>query len=314
MRGANGDEELEQRRLDAALRLHGAVDAGANSLPDARHAREVGRIGVDQIRQHYLANGLREGDPGAGEQRRILADALVGVPHRQHRKQQVAGAERHRLRDRVDLEDEVGMGEHDALRFAGRAGGVDDGGQVVGLALGQLRAQQGFRLAVLVAGADQVVQGNHFEAAASGLGPRRAVEVGLIEHDGACQFRQPVLDAAQLRQLCGIFDRGHGAVGVLQNVGDLVRRRVAAARHVYRTEPEDGEVDQQPLLAGVGDQPDVVAARHPVRRQAGGNGGYLGPQLAKGGGLELAAATPAQQCGAGGMRITNQLKALQKSC
>ena len=49
------------------------------------------------------------------------------------------------------------------------------------------------------------------------------------------------------------------AVGVADDVADLRGGGVAAARHVGCAQPQQGNVCQQPLLAAVGDQPDVLA-------------------------------------------------------
>ena len=68
--------------------------------------------------------------------------------------------------------------------------------------------------------------------------------------------------------LLGVLHEGHRALRVLQDVAGLVGHGVRAARDVGGADAEDGEVGDDPFLAVVGDDADVVSAFHPEVEQA----------------------------------------------
>ena len=116
----------EEGAADGGCRGHVLEDAIIKPLPQARGRRHPVRTRFAQV----VADGAEAGVVGAG----AAADgdhfenALVAVPDRENGKDAIAGANVEWQVAR--LRKHVVMGEHDALRRARGAGGVDDGEKI----------------------------------------------------------------------------------------------------------------------------------------------------------------------------------------
>ena len=146
----------------------------------------------------------------------------------------------------AELEHEVAVGEHAALGPPGRAGGVDEGGQVVGVAARTA-------LLELVVGDVGAEAGEDVDGV---VGDRPDV-VELLE--AAAHLGDP-------RQVLGsLGDDGPGA-GVAQDPVDLLGRRGLVDGHGHRAGEPDRVVEERPLVAGLADQGDPVAGLDARRR------------------------------------------------
>ena len=120
---------LEQAALGAALLLHLRDDLDVGALVQARHRDHDRRADLGELRRHAL-DRLHVVDLGAAVEEDVVHRALEHVRKRQERHADVALGDRVELADGLHLRDEVAVGEHDALRLAGRARGVDQAREV----------------------------------------------------------------------------------------------------------------------------------------------------------------------------------------
>ena len=102
---------------------------------EGRHAHQ--RRGARYQRQDCVGVELgQEQHRGAGEEHRVgRHEEAVGVIDRQGVEKHVAGPEAPGIDEREGVRDEVRVGEHRALRAAGRAGRIEDRGEIVGASL-----------------------------------------------------------------------------------------------------------------------------------------------------------------------------------
>ncbi len=165
------------------------------------------------------------------------------------------------------------MRDHHALGRAGGARGVEDDGDVVGLALGDLGVQEAGSLL-----ARQLVQCAQERLLIVTHSP------GIIVKD----VREPRalrLDLEELVHLLLVLDDGDGDLGVLQEQPHLLRRRVPvhrnghAPQHLGRT---DRPVEARPVVA---DDGEMVAALESQLGEAPGQRPDFRGHLRPGGGL-----------------------------
>ena len=209
-----GDEEAH-----AAAGLARQAGLGEQPHVERRHAHEDGRLG--QPGDDRLRIELGEPDhPAAVEQRAVRGDEqAVHVEDRQCMDQHVAFAPAPVGLQRDGVRQQVGMAEHRALAAAGGARGVEDGGQVVAVALGRLvrlrlagRGVEQRAGAVVVEGVDVLRAGGLGDARHPVEVPRRA------DDDAGLGIADEVLDLA-------------GLVGVVQRQVDMARAQHRQVEH-----------------------------------------------------------------------------------
>ena len=159
----------------------------------------------------------------------------------------------------AELEHEVAVGEHAALGPPGRAGGVDQGGQV---------ERRGRRTPLL-----QLLVGDVAAEAAQGVD-------GVVgDRPDVVEVVEVAADLAHPGQVVGgLGDHGAGA-GVAEDPVHLLGRGGLVDRHGDRAGEPDGVVEQRPLVAGLGDQRDPVAGLDAGGDQTLGDRADLGEEL-----------------------------------
>ena len=152
-----------------------------------------------------------------------------------------------------------------ALGAAGGAGGVDQGGELVRLdRLGGLRDHVGVVGEVGVAELREVLE------------PDDPVAVGLAgEGDDLEQVRQLGLALGELRDLVVVLGEDDAALGVAEDVRRVLGVRGRVDRGRRRTGAHDGEVGEDPLVAGVGGDADPLLHLDAQREQPGSQPGHL---------------------------------------
>ncbi len=177
-------------------------------------------------------------------------------------------------RDGQDVGDEAVVREHDALRLARRPRRVDDGGEVF-RADDVEGAAEDFRLGLvdLRAGLLQLEERE-----------RALVRVGRVgvEEDDALQRLHG--DDAGARVAVDLLarDEEHARARVFEDVAHLIGRLRRVDGDVDRAEAEDGEVDNRPVGAVLGEERHAVTLLHAERRQAQRDGAHaLDDRLAR---------------------------------
>jgi len=244
---------------------------------ERRHGGEAGDLlGGDRAQHIAWQQRVQQHDPSAGlESGRELAEAGV-ERQRQRRQQGVAGMVAEVARDAARARDEVAVREHDALRAAGAARGVEDGGDV-----GVDQAMPGARRRV-----EQRLPANDLQRwrqVRLGAGRRRRLGDDDMAQAGDAlqnQRRQPLRRGDERAGAAVVQDVGH-----LRRLEQRIQRHEDGARGGAAETRDDGlealfEVDRHPL-----------AALHTERQQTGREGVDVG--------LEFGVA---QRCGAVGQR------------
>ncbi len=262
---------LEDRLLGAALGgLHGD-DAGMRLLEDPRrgtherrlhHAEVVddlvdpavdrGGVADRELRgQQHLAEGVRHGQPAELEV--VLVEDALGL-------------------DRRSLVDPRPVPQPDTLGPPGRAGGVDQGGQLVGTdRLGGLLDHAGVLGEVGVAEGGEVVEPDHPVAVG-----------GAVEGDDLGQVGQLGLVVLELGDLLVVLGEHDAALAVAEDVRRVLgvggrvdgRGRTPGAHH--------RQVGQDPLVAGAGGDADPLLGLEPQREQPRRQPRHLGTGLGPG--------------------------------
>ena len=263
-RGGLGEVEDPPLAALVGLLLGRVVDL----LEHPRHRQHEVRLEAGQLRGQ--ARGVGEvADDVAVLLGGDLHDPGEDVGQRQEEQRRVAGLHQRPedVAGRADLEEQVAVGDLAALGAARGARGVDERGEVVGADAGTARLQVG--VGDVPAGLLQRVDGGPGPVARLDLphvhevGQRpgdllegRAVLVGLDDDAASAGVRQAPL--------------------VLRGRGGLVDRQAGAARGPERV------VEQRPLVAGPGDDPDAVTRLQARRDEPLGNGDDLVAELPEG--------------------------------
>ena len=122
------EDLLAQRRAG----LDGRGDARVEALIEARHGDHDRRLDLGHVGRKALDHRLGVGDRAASAERHELAGGALGhVRKRQEREEQVVLVEVDGLDAGLEVVKHVAMGQHHALRVGGRAGGMDDGADLV---------------------------------------------------------------------------------------------------------------------------------------------------------------------------------------
>jgi hypothetical protein len=195
------------------------------------------------------------------------------VRQRQPQVLQVVGLEQAQLGLRHALPAPAGVQQLDALGPPGRAGGVDERCQVVGLDVGDEPVDE-LRVGRqrLGAGLLQLGQG-HLRRGGGRVG-------GAVDQDHVRHRRQ--VTGGELPGLYGVFRDHHGRAGVGHDVAGVLGlgRRVDGGGG--RASAHDAEVGDDPVQPRVGDDRHAVLAAHADAVQAGGDGLRAGADLAPG--------------------------------
>ncbi|GBD46445.1 hypothetical protein HRbin41_01272 [bacterium HR41] len=178
--------------------------------------------------------------------------ALGDVRHRQIGNDPAAEREAQDLVVGTRARAEVGVGELDTLRRAGRAGGVDQGENVVG----SNRPPGGVEIEAGRRALDDVVEG------------QTTFGSGIVDHDDVLHCRQLAHRRADPVEEGALAD-DHGRLGVGHLVGDLIRRRRVVDRVRGRAQVHRRGIDDVELGAVAEHQSDRSSALEPESRQTG---------------------------------------------
>ena len=228
-------------------------------LEDARHRRQVGRFDLHQLGHDLLGVAAEVGERAAEVEDGELDQQREGVSERQVQIDDLVVGDLAALADHVDDRAVVAVGEHAALRWAGRAGGVDERVGVLGAHGGPARVE------LLRASASARARG----PASSGdrrlkrFGRSSRPSRGLIDHDHGAQVRQLVADRGDLRELLVVLADDRAGAGVGDHPQALLGRVGLVDRHDDGARGGGGQVGIGPLGAGVGEDADALARLDP---------------------------------------------------
>ncbi len=236
------DDSLEGALDERSALAHPLGDLAVQELPQRRHADHAGDAAVlERARQGVGVDLLEVGHLRAVDQRHEQPGReLEGVVQRQDREQAVVAVQVEQRRQLRHHRGEVLVRQHHALGRAGRARGVDDGGQLLALAHRREGGRRHRRLDQQVVEADQ-------------LQPRR----GALELLGA-----ETLDDRVRR------DHAGGAAGGDQ-AHQLLERQLMVERDRGGPGLEDAEVADAPLRPVLRHQHDAVVDSHAALAQPG---------------------------------------------
>ena len=263
------DEEPEQAPLEGARVLDAHHGERQDALEDARRREEVGgadlapvvgdRLGaLGAVHAQPGQKGLRVGedvvaDPGD----RQIGDDLVRVGQAVEAAADLGGL------------DGVVIAQHHAFGASGRAGGVEDDGEVRSPPRLELAGQHGGGL---------TIRGEAHASVVDDAGDRvqmRAVVVAqaaLFVIENVPQRRQPIGHGEKLVHLLLILHGGMRDLRMLQDVGHLVGDCIRVDRNRHGAEPlrgGDSPVEARPVVA---DHGDLGAAPDAERLEADGIG------------------------------------------
>ena len=247
----------EQAALDAATGLRGGcvVDLLHDARDDEKHRRlERGDV-VDEVARV----GRKRDDPLAGEQA-VHDETRQDVRDREEQQGTRLRVVDEEGKEVVGLEhrgDEVAVREDDALGFARRPRGVDDGGIIA---------------EVNRVGACAHVLDGHRLGGAAQLSLGSAIEGKDVAH----AIRAHGFD--ELGLLRGRRDND-ADVGVGEDVGDLRRGVGLVNRNGDRPAGQGGDVDERPLVGGRCEDGEVFARLEANADQAAGDGVDFGEKL-----------------------------------
>ena len=170
-------------------------------LEDPRHRRDVGRLGLDQLREDLLGVAAEVDDRRALVEGGELGGEREYVREREVQVGDLAGLDELELLDHLAHRHRVAVGEHDALGGPRGPGRVDDRVRVVGLdrRLAAARARRGRRSRPRARSSSSV------SSPPSGLDP-----------DHVLELRQPLADLLDLRQLGGVLAEDRAGARVAQ--------------------------------------------------------------------------------------------------
>jgi hypothetical protein len=216
---------MEHRALDRARVLDADHHLGEQVLEHPRRREIVSRPDLAHVGHDRLAR-LRAVDGEAGKQRLGVGKQVVPHPgHRQVGQNLVVRAEPVEAAAAASRVDQRRMGDADALRLSGRAGGVEHDRHVAGFALRDLVPDE-IRL-LAHAAAPRLL--HCIQAAQEGLlvmpQPTRIVVQNLFEPGGSLA----ALD--QLVHLFLIFGNGEPDAGVLQHILQFLRHGILVHGH-----------------------------------------------------------------------------------
>ena len=157
-------------------------------------------------------------------------------------------------------------------------------------------------------GSADVKSAARLENAGKGQDPHARFALGAaaelrVDDDQDLEERQVLPAAEDLVELGPVFDENHAALGVAQDESHLFGRRVGAAGHVGRPDGEYREVGDDPLLAVVRDDADVVSPLDAQGEEAAAEGPHERLELSCRNSAELARGILGQKHGQVGVAI-----------
>ena len=228
-------------------------DPGLHLLVDARHACHDRRAYDGQVPADGL-DRLGKGDPHPAVQVQVDDHPLEAVAERKERHGDVVPGQLQDLARGEDVRHEVAVRQHDAFRLAGRAGRVDDGGQIVWRH--RLDPPVPHRVEVSTLREGRAAR----EPFAPGRGARSATLDGryVVERHDVLDAGQTAANGLQLGRLPLVRNERDAGAAVGQDVLDLLGGQCRIDRHGDTAGREDGEVRQLPL------RPGLCGDRHPI--------------------------------------------------
>ncbi|CAB4732085.1 unannotated protein [freshwater metagenome] len=251
---------VEDLLLRTALGLLHRDDAPVGLLEDARRGAHEGRLDDPEVLDDPVHAAVDRGGEAAGQlgREQHLAER---VRHRQPQELQVVLAEDALHLDGGALVDPRAVQQAHALGATGRAGGVDQGGELLGL---DRRDRRGDGVGVL--GEVGVAQGGQR------VHRDDVVPVGgrVVEADQLDDRGQLGAVLGDLRDLRSVLREEHAAFGVTQDVRRVlgVRRRVDRGRGTSGAHHR--EIGQDPLVAGARRDAHALLALEAQRLQTRG--------------------------------------------
>jgi hypothetical protein len=185
------------------------------------------------------------------------------VREREEGERLVARADVDVLQHRLAITEEVAVREHHALRLAGRAGGVEDGREVVAADLEEAAVELGRRvLADLLA-----VRIDHGRERGEGERRLRSEAPLVVEAEDVAQVGQPREQRRDLAPLGRGREEDRARAAAREQRLDLVARIRRVDRDVDQPRGEAGEVGEEPLRPVLRQDRDASAALEPERDQ-----------------------------------------------
>ena len=172
----------------------------------------------------------------------------------------------------------VGVREHHALRLAGGAGGVDEGGKLAGQ---NLRSAQAVGRNLRGSSA-----GNECFVAQAFAGKIRAG----VGHDNVLEFGKMGAHGKQLLELRFARNENYSRAAMFQDVRHAVGRFVEIDWDVNRARTRDGKVSGVPFGAVRGEQADAIARLYAQLHKCGRKACYATEKFLRGDGFPPAVA------------------------
>jgi hypothetical protein len=239
------------------LRGHRLVDLVVKLVPDARHADDRVRVRGRDRRGNAL-EGRRDGDGRAVRDREEELEETADVRPREDRDGALARRRRPHCTHAGDGARNRPVGEHDALRLAGRPRRVDDRRGLVGAHVARLERR-----------------GRLDE-----MGERRVVAAAALDVDHVRERREIGEHPADL----GV-DGGRGAeadlrAAVLQDEGPVLLELLLVHRNDGATEAEGSRHDRHPLGAVPRDEGDRVPTLETEAHERAAEARRVAPEVA----------------------------------
>ena len=214
----------------------------------ARHTTQYGWPDRGQV-VGQAGDAAAIGDGAASPQTGVeSAGTLESVRQGQKGQEQVFFIQRQDRGRILDVGQHIGMAQHDAFGSAGRARGVDDGCQTgIGRRLG--------RLCAVLATGQQVGQAERGKTARQ-ADVRRGIRV---EMDDVLKARDLGRNLGDFLPLVIAGHSQHARPGIVEDIGQVVRRAGQVERYVYPAQIQTGQIEQWPFGAVIGQNSQPVA-------------------------------------------------------
>ena len=236
---------------------HFYLDGRQHFFPHTRHADEQGRLYFQQVSHQRIPTTPKVHAVCHRERKRRRQRALEYVTERQVRQQIIVGRSCEGLAPRPSRRKQVGVGEHCAFRWAGRARGVDDNRHSIHVERINLRPECADR--TIRTGFQQRIERDHV------AGCERIVCPSRFDNHDVPELRQSITHLQQLVELFLVVDDGECATGVIENVFNFGRGTCSVHSHNDGPDALGTNVAPQPFRTVVPEDGNTVTTRHSQR-------------------------------------------------
>jgi len=233
-------------------------EAGVDFLEETRDGSDDGGTDFDESLGDGV-DGFDVGESGALKDVDVIERAAIDMGEWKKGERDVfGGIEAEIMADVVDVRAEVAMREHNALRLAGGAGGVDEGSELAGKNLGSAQTVRG--------NVCRACCGDERFVAETFGGDVRAT----VGDDNLFKLREAGADVEKPMQLRRANCENDFRAAMFEDVGHAVGRFVEVDGNGDGASAVDGEIGGVPLRTIGGKKTDAVAGLHAEFDKRGG--------------------------------------------